>query len=42
MLRQDAVDRRPEPHQPPAQRERIDLKGLYEVVGNGDVIVRQG
>jgi hypothetical protein len=34
VLRQDAVDRRAEPHQPSAQRERIDAKGLHEIVGS--------
>src|ERR1700722_1124289 len=33
MPRQDFVDQRPEPHEPPAQLERIDLKRLDEVVG---------
>src|SRR5205814_9604515 len=34
VRRQDAVDRRAEPDQPAAQRERIDAKGLHEIVGS--------
>ena len=37
MLRQDAIDGRPEPHQPPAQRERIDAERLDQIVGSGFV-----
>ena len=35
VLRQDPVDRRAEPHQAAAQRERVDLKRLDQIVGRG-------
>ncbi len=34
MPGQDLVERRPKPHQPPAQAEGVDLERLNEVVGN--------
>ena len=37
VLRQDAVDRRAEPHQAAAQRERIDLKRLDQIIRRGAV-----
>jgi hypothetical protein len=41
VLHQDAVDRRPQPHQPAAQRERVDLERLDDIVGSGHVVVGQ-
>ena len=34
VLRQDAIDRRAEPYQPAAERERVNAKGLDEIVGS--------
>jgi hypothetical protein len=34
MLRQDAIDSRPETHEAPAQRERIDAERLDQIVGS--------
>ena len=41
VLRQDAVDRRAEPYQSSAQRERVNAKGLDEIVGSRFSFKRQ-
>ena len=41
VLRQDAVDRRPQPHQAAAQCKRIDAKRLDQIVGSVSIVRRQ-